>query len=95
VGPGAGGRAIVFDSRRGEDWALVIVGGLAEGAGPYQGYVVMDGHRHLLGRLWPSAPGEMTTYKIFDTHDLSVSDGVVVLDGVGNVALRGTLRVGG
>jgi hypothetical protein len=94
VGPGPGGRAILFDARRGEDWVLVIVGGLPEGAGPYQGYVVMQGHRHLLGRLWPSAPGEMTTYKIFATHDLAVSDSVVILDRDGNLALRGTLSAG-
>jgi hypothetical protein len=93
-GPGPGGRAILFDARRGEDWVLVIVGGLPEGGGPYQGYVVMQGHRHLLGRLWPSAPGEMTTYKIFAMHDLAVSDSVVILDREGNLALRGTLSAG-
>lgn len=94
VGPGPGGRAILFDARRGEDWVLVIVGGLPEGGSPYNGFVVMQGHRHLLGRLWPSAPGEMTTYKIFETHDLSVSHSVVVLDRDGNVVLRGTLSAG-
>jgi hypothetical protein len=94
VGPGPGGRAILFDARRGEDWVLVIVGGLPEGAASYRSYVVMQGHRHLLGRLWPSAPGEMTTYKIFATHDLAVSDSVVILDRDGNLALRGTLSAG-
>jgi hypothetical protein len=94
VGAGPGGRTILFDARRGEDWVLVIVGGLPEGGGPYQGYVVMQGHRHLLGRLWPSAPGEMTTYKIFATHDLAGSSSVMVLDRDGSVALRGTLSAG-
>jgi hypothetical protein len=91
VGPGPGGRAILFDARSGEDWVLVIVGGLPEGAGPYQGYLVMQGGRHYLGRLWPSAAGEMTTYKIFARKDLAVSDSVVILDRDGHVALRGTL----
>ena len=94
VGPGPGGRAILFDSRRGEDWVLIIVGGLPEGSGPYHGYVVMQGGRYSLGRLWPSAPGEMTTYKIFSRRDLAVSASVVVLDRDGNVALRGTLSAG-
>jgi hypothetical protein len=95
VGPGPGGRAILFDSRRGEDWVLVIVGGLPEGSGPYHGYVVMQGGRYSLGRLWPSAPGEMTTYKIFSRRDLAVSGSVVVLDRDGNLTLRGTLSAGG
>jgi hypothetical protein len=94
VGPGPGGRAILFDARDGEDWVLVIVGGLPEGGGPYQGYVVMQGGRYSLGRLWPSAPGEMTTYKIFSRRDLAVSGSVVVLDRDGNLALRGTLSAG-
>ena len=94
VGPGPGGRAILFDSRRGEDWVLVIVGGVAEGAGPYHGYVVLQGGRYSLGRLWPSAPGEMTTYKIFTRRNLAVSTGIVILDRDGNIALRGTLSAG-
>lgn len=94
VGPGPGGRAILFDARGGEDWVLVIVGGLPEGAGPYQGYVIMQGGRYSLGRLWPSAPGEMTTYKIFARRDLSVSDSIVIHDRDGNVALRGSLNAG-
>lgn len=93
VGPGPGGRAILFDARRGEDWVLVIVGGLPEGAGPYQGYVTMQGGRYSLGRLWPSAPGEMTTYRIF-SRDLAISDGIVIHDRDGHVALRGMLSAG-
>jgi hypothetical protein len=91
VGPGPGGRAILFDAGSREDWVLVIVGGLPEEAGPYQGYVVIQGGRYSLGRLWPSSPGEMTTYKIFTHRDLAVSDSVVIHDRDGNVALRGTL----
>jgi putative zinc finger protein len=91
VAPRAGGRAIVFDSRADDDWVLVIVGGLPEDAGPYQGYVVRRGARHLIGRLWPSARGEMTAYKIFPQRDLAGSDRVVVLDSDGLIALRGTL----
>jgi len=94
VGPGPGGRAILFDARRGEDWVLVIVGGLSESSGPYHSYLLMQGHRHLLGRLWPSAPGEMTTYKIFATHDLAVAHSVVILDRDSHVALRGSLNAG-
>jgi hypothetical protein len=94
VGPGPGGRAILFDSRRGEDWVLVIVGGLPEDAGPYHAFVVMQGGKYSLGRLWPSAPGEMTTYKIFATRDLAVSDRAMVQDRQGSVVLRGTLSAG-
>jgi hypothetical protein len=94
VGPGPGGRAILFDARGGEDWVLVIVGGLPDGAGPYQGYVTMQGGRYSLGRLWPSAPGEMTTYQIFARRDLGVADSIVIHDRDGNVALRGTLSAG-
>ncbi|MGH2681913.1 MAG: anti-sigma factor family protein [Actinomycetota bacterium] len=94
VGPGPGGRAILFDARRGEDWVLVIVGGLPEAPGPYRGYVVTEGRRLLLGRLWPSAPEEMTAYRIFPRHDLAPSDGIVILDRDGHVALRGMLSAG-
>lgn len=93
-GPGPGGRAILFDARTGEDWVLVIVGGLPDDVAPYQGFVVMQGHRHLLGRLWPSAPDEMTAYKIFADHDLALSDGLVIVDRGGHVVLRGTLSAG-
>jgi hypothetical protein len=91
LGPGPGGRAILFDARRGEDWVLVIVGGLPEGAGPYHGYVIMQGGRYSLGRLWPSAPGEMTAYKIFAQRELAVAGSIVIHDRDGNVALRGTV----
>jgi hypothetical protein len=94
VGPGPGGRAILFDAPRGEDWVLVIVGGLPEGAGPYQGYVTVQGARFSLGRLWPSAPGEMTTYKIFAHRNLAVADSIMIHDRDGNIALRGTLSAG-
>jgi hypothetical protein len=94
VGPGPGGRAVLFDARTGEDWVLVIVGGLPEDAAPYQGYVIRQGRQHPIGRLWPSARGEMTAYKIFPQRDLAGSDGVVVLDRDGRIALRGTLGTG-
>lgn len=94
VGPGPGGRAIMFDARAGEDWVLVIVGGLPDEAGPYQSYVIRKGARQLIGRLWPSAPGEMTAYKIFPQRDLAGSDRIVVVAFDGRIALRGTLASG-
>jgi hypothetical protein len=92
--PGPGGRAILFDARGGEDWVLVFVGGLPEGDGPYRGYVVIQGGRYSLGRLWPSSPGEMTAYKIFPRLNLAGSDRILIYDRRGDVALRGTLSAG-
>jgi hypothetical protein len=92
--PGPGGRAILFDARGGEDWVLVFVGGLPEGDGPYRGYVVIQGGRYSLGRLWPSSPGEMTAYKIFPRLNLAGSDRILIYDRGGDVALRGTLSAG-
>jgi putative zinc finger protein len=87
-----GGRAVVFDSPGGYDWALIVAGGMAEGGGPFRAYLDGGGHRKV-GTLHPSSPGELAAYRYFD-RDLSKARGVVVRDRDGRALLRGTLSAG-
>ncbi|HEX9891813.1 MAG TPA: zf-HC2 domain-containing protein [Actinomycetota bacterium] len=85
----SGGRAIVFDSPGGFDWALIIAGDLPEDRGPYRAF--LDGGSRVVGRLQPSSPGEMAVYRYFE-RDISRTASVVVRDGDGRVILSGVLR---
>ncbi len=83
-----GGRAVVFDSPGGYDYALVIVGGLPEAGGPYRAALSRAGERERIGLLSPSADGEMAAYRIFE-GDISEARWILVTDGTGATVLRG------
>lgn len=85
-----GGRGILFDSPGGTDWALVIAGGLSPENGPYHAYLTTGGTRQRVGRLSPSAMGEMAAYRIF-SRDVSGAHWVSVRDASGNTILRGSV----
>jgi hypothetical protein len=85
-----GGRAIVFDSPGGYDWALIIAGDLAGEDGPYKA-VLLGGGRNRVGRLEPSSPGELAVYRYF-ARDVSRVRTVTVRDAAGRAVLLGTLQ---
>ena len=85
-----GGRGILFDSPGGTDWALVITGGLSPENGPYHAYLTTGGTRQRVGRLSPSALGQMAAYRIF-SRDVSGAHWVSVRDGSGSTILRGSV----
>jgi hypothetical protein len=92
AGTEGGGRAVVFDSPGGFDWALIIAGGLPEGGGPYRAYL-NGGGRRKVGRLSPAAAGELAAYRYF-ARDISQAVRVIVRDAEGRLVLSGTLRAG-
>jgi putative zinc finger protein len=84
------GRAVVYDSPGREDFAVVVVGGLPRGPGPYWGMIRIRGDWLGVGRLDPAEPGQLAAYRLFDepiTGYLQVS----VRDRRGDVVLVGTL----
>jgi hypothetical protein len=87
----AGGRALLFDTTEGtQDFAVVIVGGLAREGQPYRAYLTSTaGNRIAVGRLVPSAEGQLARYRFF-FEDLSRYRTILVLDGAGQTALEGT-----
>lgn len=87
--PGSG-RAVVFDSPSGADWVLLVVGGLPEDH-QYRAFIEGPGWRRPLGRLWPSAPGELAGYRVYEGTDLRGATGVTVLDADGATVLWGSL----
>ncbi len=87
----AGGRAILYHSETGKDFAVVIVGGLLDDAGPYQAYLLSPSEdRADVGRLEPTGEGQLAGYR-FLAEDVSRYQEVVVVDGAGSAVLRGTL----
>lgn len=85
-----GGQGILWDSPGGYDWVLVITGGLRPENGPYRVYLTTGGYRQRVGRLAPSAAGEMAVYRIFST-DVSEARWVSVRDRGGHTVLRGNV----
>ncbi|MGH2661316.1 MAG: zf-HC2 domain-containing protein [Actinomycetota bacterium] len=87
----AGGRAILYHSDTGKDFAVVIVGGLLDDAGPYQAYLLSPSEdRAEVGRLEPTGEGQLAGYR-FLAEDVSRYREVVVVDGAGSAVLRGVL----
>ena len=89
-GGGVAGRALVFDAPDGDDWVLVVVGGLSDG-GVYRATVSGPGWRLSVGRLWPSVRGELAGYRIFSRSDLRGATKVTVLDQAGRAVLSASL----
>jgi Putative zinc-finger len=87
----AGGRALLFDTAQGtQDFAVVIVGGLPQEGGPYRAYLMSPaGNRLAVGRLVPSAEGQLARYRFF-FDDVSRYREVLVLDRDGHAVLVGT-----
>lgn len=82
----AGGRALLFDSSEGRDFALVIVGGLPRTGEPYLAYLVSPSDRRLVvGRLDPSGTGQLARYRFF--RDLAGARDLVVVDRAGRTVL--------
>jgi hypothetical protein len=87
----AGGRALLFDTAEGtQDFAVVIVGGLPQEGEPYRAYLMSPaGNRLAVGRLVPSAEGQLARYRFF-FDDVSRYREILVLDRSGQTALEGT-----
>jgi hypothetical protein len=86
-----GGQALVYDSPRVGDFALVIVGGLPEGGGPYQASLTTSGGPMSIAILTPGAGGQLAGYRAFDT-DVPGGGTVMVEDRSGRVLLEGITR---
>lgn len=92
TGDPGGGRALVYNSDVGgaSDWALVVVGGLPEDAGPYRATLRGDRGTVKVGRLWPSAEGRLAAYALYGELPTDLTR-VLVSDRSGAVVLRGSL----
>ena len=86
----AGGGAVVHDSVRGRDLAIIVVGGLPGRHAPYRAVLVDGVVRLSLGKLERTGPARYSLER-FARTDLRNVDRVEVLDERSKVALAGAL----
>ncbi|MDQ3991886.1 MAG: hypothetical protein M3245_06230, partial [Actinomycetota bacterium] len=90
AGGPAGGQAILYDGA-GEDWVLVIAGGLPPGGEPYTAVLPSLERPVRVASLERSGPGRHSGYRVF-RRDLSSYREIVVTDAAGDPVLRGGFR---
>lgn len=88
--PGAGGRAVVYDSPGAEDFVVVVAGGLPSSGEPYRAVLHGPDGPIAVGKLEPSGQGQLARFRMLPEPGGGYT-AVVVEDRRGREALRAAL----